>query len=170
MQMNIPLSSGFTNEIHLLPRRDKARDQIIGHLRAETLSEKQLASGTLNFFNMGTYGINLLKVHGSLDQFTFRDGKDLLRVLPLDGKISGVIESLQVANEELFYILPGQSGPAKTTNEITYKDDNGEMQFLRRSLLAGAFKFDNRGNQVLPQSLLSYKKHCRIPSDSFLLI
>ena len=30
------------------------------------------------------------------------------------------------------------------------------MQFLRRSLLAGAFKFDARGSQVLPRSMLKH--------------
>ena len=30
------------------------------------------------------------------------------------------------------------------------------MQFLRRSLLAGAFKFDARGSQVFPESMLKH--------------
>jgi hypothetical protein len=42
----------------------------------------------------------------------------------------------------------------KSTNEITYADDEGEMQFLRRSLLAGAYKFDSRMSQVLPFRVL----------------
>lgn len=42
------------------------------------------------------------------------------------------------------------------TNEIIYTDQTGEMQFLRRSLLAGAFKFDPRHTQVLPARLLEH--------------
>src|SRR5262249_16444436 len=54
-------------------------------------------------------------------------------------------------------LLPGApGGKAKTTNEITYADDHGEKQFLRRSLLAGAFKFDARSSQVLPMTMLRH--------------
>ena len=46
------------------------------------------------------------------------------------------------------------ASPVKATNEITYADEQGVMQFLRRSLLAGAYKFDNRHSQVLPKHIL----------------
>ena len=42
------------------------------------------------------------------------------------------------------------------TNEIVYTDEKGEMQFLRRSLLAGAYKFNPRTSQVLPLPLLKH--------------
>jgi hypothetical protein len=51
---------------------------------------------------------------------------------------------------------PLYCGRAKTINEISYADDQGVMQFLLRSLLAGAFKFDARGSQVLPKSMLKH--------------
>ena len=44
----------------------------------------------------------------------------------------------------------------RPTNEIAYEDKNGILQFLRRSLLAGAFKFDSRHSQVLPLRLLEH--------------
>jgi hypothetical protein len=102
-------------------------------------------------------GICLLKIHGALDIFTCNDGEDLLKLLPDAPGEAGVIEVLRAANEDLFYLLPGaRGGKAKTTNEITYADDHGEMKFLRRSLLAGAFKFDARSSQVLPMSMLRH--------------
>jgi hypothetical protein len=102
-------------------------------------------------------GIYLLKIHGALDVFTFNDGQDLLKLLPSGPGQDGVIDVLRAANEELFYPLPGVlGGRAKTINEISYADDQGVMQFLRRSLLAGAFKFDERGTQVLPRSMLKH--------------
>ena len=101
-------------------------------------------------------GINLLKVHGALDIFTFQGGKDLLRLLPQNGSTEGVIESLRIANEELLYVHPQSGRTAKATNEIAYADEDGEMQFLRRTLLAGAFKFDARRDQVLPKQQLPY--------------
>lgn len=147
---NIPLNCGFSSERVTLPRRDKLGRKT-GELMAEVLSGEKIERGAFPFFQPGTSGINLLKIHGALDVFTFRDGKDLLRLLPVQNNVAGVIEALRAANEELVYVHPASPDyPVKTTNEITYADDEGEMQFLRRTLLAGAYKFDNRMSQVLP--------------------
>ena len=98
-----------------------------------------------------------VKIHGALDVFTFNDGHDLLKLLPDVPGQDAIIDVLRAANEDLFYPIPGVPGArANTTNEIAYADDDGEMQFLRRSLLAGAFKFDARGQQVLPLSMLKH--------------
>ena len=105
------------------------------------------------FLPKGTRGINLLKVHGGLDVFTFRDGKDLLRILPLEETVAGVVDSLRAVNEEIWHPEVSDVLPL---NEIAYADAAGEMQFLRRSLLAGAFKFDRRHDQVLPHQLLGH--------------
>jgi len=66
-----------------------------------------------------------------------------------------VLRSLQAANENLLYAEPGfPAGKVKATNEISYADEQGDMQFMRRTLLAGAFKFDQRSPQVLPHAFL----------------
>jgi hypothetical protein len=151
---NLPLNCGFTADLVTLPRRNKAGEKT-GSLRAETITEAQLEKG-LPFFQSGNYGIDLLKIHGALDIFTFKDGKDLMRLLPLEPTVKGVLGTLLAANDELLCMLPHMPNPVKTTNEITYADEAGEMQFLRRSLLAGAYKCDARHSQVLPPPLLSH--------------
>ena len=144
--IGIPVKSGFTEEAIRLPRRSP-RGALVGHLRAEVLAEDVLKTRGLPFFNRGQTGINLLKVHGSLDVFTFRDGKDVLKLLPEGEGIQGVLSSLRIANQELRYVEPGwPGGVIAASNEINYADEAGEMQFLRRSLLAGAYKFDPRYN------------------------
>ncbi len=153
-QHGVPLSAGFSSERVVLPRRDR-NGLRCGDLHAEVLSEKQLESCALQFFDLGQTGINLLKIHGSLDAFAFRNGKDLLRLVSEQSGMSSPISALRVANEELIYPEPrAPGGRAKVTNEIAYADDAGEMQFLRRSLLAGAYKFDTRRDQVLPRQML----------------
>lgn len=153
---NIPLNCGFTNEIVSLPLRDKHGTKT-GELQAETLTCEQLERGAMSFFPDGTPGINLLKIHGALDVFTFRDGKDLLKLLPVERSVLGVIDALRAANEELIYIHPAVADhPVKVMNEIAYADDQGEMQFLRRSLLAGVFKYGSRTSQVIPLRLLDH--------------
>jgi hypothetical protein len=150
----IPVSAGFSGLRKTLPRRDSAGRQI-GELTAEVISAAELERG-LPFFRPGTHGINLLKIHGALDIFTFDNGRDLLRLLPQDCSTEGVIETLRIANEELRYVDASSGRQAKATNEIAYADEQEEMQFLRRTLLAGAFKFDARRGQVLPKQMLTH--------------
>ena len=149
---DLPLNSGFTNEVVRIPRRDQAR-KITGHVRAEVLPGRDLEQSAMPFFRQGTHGINLLKLHGALDIFTFRDGKDLLKILPIENNVDGVLETLRVTNEELNY---NPANPVMATNEIVYADETGEMQFLRRSLLAGAYKFNpiDLPPRVVPHPML----------------
>jgi len=154
----IPLNCGFGCGLVKLPKRDKTGAKV-GDLTAESLTADQLERGMV-FFPPCTPGINLLKIHGSLDTFTFREGQDLLKLVPTESSVSGVITALRSANEELLYVDARVPHPARTINEITYADEVGEMQFLRRSLLAGAFKFDNRFSQVLPFRILDNFKSC----------
>jgi len=155
-RQSIPVHAGFSASMIALPRRNAAGNKT-GEIRAEVLTRRELDHGAMHFPNPPQAGINLLKVHGALDIFTFNDGEDLLRLLPDAPGQDGVIDVLRAANEDLFYPLPAMpGGRAKTTNEITYADNTGEMQFLRRSILAGAFKFDTRRSQVLPQGILKH--------------
>jgi hypothetical protein len=154
----IPLNNGFGPTTVTLPRRNNHGEKT-GELCAEVITGDELEKGAMPFLQPGKTGINLLKIHGALDVFTFRDGKDLLKLLPLEATPAGVIQTLRAANEELIFVEPrAPGGRIKTTNEIAYADDAGEMQFLRRSLLAGAFKFDNRASQVLPMRMLDHFK------------
>ena len=148
----IPLHSGFSSGVITFPRRD-ASGAKIGELRAETLSEAQLGAGMI-FPQPGAAGINLLKIHGALDIFAYCDGKDFAKLLPDEQTVRGIIDILRIAENELLYIDPQRPYPVKATNEITYADETGMMQFLQRSLMVGAHKFDNRHGQVLPKGFL----------------
>ncbi len=150
----LTLNCGFSNSAVSFPRRDKSGTKI-GDIQAATITADELRTG-LHFYPPGSAGINLLKIHGALDVFTFRNGEDLAKLLPSSATVETIIETLRIANEELVYAHRQLSRPVKTTNEITYADDAGEMQFLRRSLLAGAHKFDNRRSQVLPEQMLGH--------------
>lgn len=154
-EFDIPVESGFPGEIKL-PTRDRHGRQI-GELVANTINGDEFDSLKMRFLRSGAYGINLLKIHGALDIFAFRDGKDLLKLRPVAKGASGVIESLRMANDELLYVdSSAPSGRVHVTNEIVYADASGEMQFLQRSLLSGAFKFNDRYRQVIPKKMLDY--------------
>ena len=165
-RLSIPLHTGFSPNTIALPRRNKMGNKI-GAIKAEILTKNDLENNAMYFPNPPQSGIYLQKIHGSLDTFTFNNGEDLLRLLPDELSQKGISDVLRMANEDLFYPEPNVLGrKAKTTNEITYADDNGEMQFLRRTLLAGAFKFDAYGSQVLPKSMLKhFKQNINFVSD-----
>lgn len=153
---NIPISCGFDVKEIDFPRRD-INGKIVGRLTANTLTTEQINTSSGYFFQKGRHGINLLKIHGSLDTFTFNEGSDLCKIKPEQNSIQGYISSLNSTNEELKYIHPQQPNqPLKVQNEIAYADDTGEMQFLRRTILSGAFKFDKSSSQVLPMKILDH--------------
>ena len=57
----------------------------------------------------------------------------------------------------------------RATNELYVHDSLGELQFLRRSLLSGAHKFQDRFDQIIPISLLSFFKK-RLINTSYLTV
>ncbi|AXI62938.1 hypothetical protein DLD99_21475 [Pseudomonas kribbensis] len=155
-KFSIPLFSGLNSSDMKLPRRN-GEGEIIGYIKVETIDQQTLDHGAMNFPNPGEKGIYLLKLHGALDLFAFNDGNDLLKLVPDEETPEAVISVLKAANEELVYLAPGAPGGiARALNEIAYADSDGEMQFLRRSLLSGARKFHEHGSQVLPKSMLNH--------------
>ena len=157
----VDLTQGFT-ECASYPLRNDAGVEI-GRLRIELLREAVFAEQGHAFFGYGQQGINLLKVHGGLDLFTTRDGMDLVRILPPVATSMGPILALELANTGLAYIDRASGVRARAGDEIAFEDDGGEMQFLRPSLVTGAFKFESHSEQVLPKSYLdifaSYANH-----------
>jgi hypothetical protein len=152
-EWDIPLGSGFSSEIIRLPRRDSVGNKI-GELEFAYLSREELDKGAFNYLPDGTIGINLLKLHGALDVFGFQDKLNYLKLCPNSKGVAGTISALRAANIELIFLNGGK--PFKVTNEIAYADEAGEMQFLRRTLLAGAYKFDNRISQNAPPEFLNF--------------
>jgi hypothetical protein len=148
------MKAGYSDETVAFPRYDPAGVRV-GELKARVLRRQQITRGQTDFFSVGQEGINLLKIHGSLDEFAFNDGQDLLKLMPIENSVRGVISTLQLANEQLRYVNPlFPGGYIVAANEIICEDVDGEMQFLRRTPLAGAFKFQKQSIQTVPNELL----------------
>lgn len=146
----ISVNSGFGGRSSLPLRSDDG--SIMGQLAVETKAISDVERSGFDFAAPGAHAINLLKLHGALDVFTVNDGNVLVKLLPQERSARGIVAALKSAHENLFYPINGVR--AKAINEIAYADANGEMQFLRRSLLAGAYKFDRRMTQVIPKVML----------------
>lgn len=155
----IRVKYGFSDELVRLPRRDLDGTKV-GDLQAHVTRRDQFAKHALSFLPTGEEGINLLKIHGSLDEFAFNDGHDVLKIAPVEKSVRGVLTGLRNANDEVRYIDPRwPGGVVKSPNEIVYADAEGVMQFLRRTPLAGVFKFQNRSSQNVPNEMLSCFTH-----------
>jgi len=150
----ILLKAGYQEETVHLPRYNDNGTRS-GELKAHVLRRQQISQGQLDFFGVGHYGINLLKLHGSLDEFAFNDAQDMLKLIPIGDGVKGVLSTLQIANEQVRYVDPRfPGGYAVAPNEIIYRDADGEMQFLRRTPLGGVFKFQHQSHQILPYEVL----------------
>lgn len=146
----IPLKSGFTEKI-TLPMN--AGDGRITDIACEQLPRAAMAAGGYNFFKPGEIGINLVKLHGSLDIFGQGDELSYLKVASKDGGPRSYVEQLR-SLEAIDYALGSRDG-VRANNEHSYLDSQGAVQFLRNSLLSGAHKFSPRMTQIAPPEFLS---------------
>jgi hypothetical protein len=151
--LGLKVSAGLLDR-GTIPRRTFNGD-IIGFIQTETLRGDVLDSQGPTFSPLGEHGINLLKIHGGLDLFMTNDGDDVLRLLPFDYSVEGIVGPLRAAHEDLGYRDPSTGVPLTALREEVYVDIDGEVQFLQRSLLTGRFKYERRQHQILPPSYLS---------------
>lgn len=154
----IEVSCGFSGRRVSLPCRN-AKGQPIAMLTAQLLTDAEMASGQLRFFKAGWPGINLLKLHGALDIFTFGDGRDLIRLLPKEDTFDAIIDALQIANEGLLDagLLPSVVPETlAVTNRIPYIDARNQLQVLGRTLLASAAQLTQPNPQLMQRRWLEY--------------
>ena len=110
----------------------------------------------MNFPNSLQPGIYLLKIYGASTYLRSTMDATCSSCCPTD-PAKWLYRRSSRRERRSFLPASGRArGRAHATNEIAYADHLGEMQFLRRSLLAGAFKFDARPQQVLPPSMLKH--------------
>lgn len=147
----IPLNSGFPERVSLpLPGTTPSA------LEGEVLTGEMLSTQGLPFFQ-DQFGINILKLHGSLDIYQFRDGVDYIKIVPTENSVSGVINTLRLVNSVLTFKHP-KNPNIHATGSVMYLDQGGILQFLQRSILAGAFKFPEHNPGPGRYDMLSHFK------------
>ncbi|WGK88339.1 hypothetical protein [Pseudomonas migulae] len=149
----IPLKSGFNESINLTMR---AADGSPQNIAFERLSRSSIDSNSFDFFRHGEFGINLVKLHGSLDIFGQDDELNYLKVKPLGNDPESYIAQLKLI-DKINQDISVRDGVG-CTNENIYEDERGEIQFLRKSLLSGAHKFTKKLSQIAPSEFLSLFK------------
>jgi hypothetical protein len=130
--LNIPVKFGFNSRID------------INGIMFEKLSRDDMNNNRFSFFQ-AEQGINLVRLHGAIDLFTNRDEKDYLKIIGGD-KYDGIISKLsKLLNDDVALRQYG----VRATNEITFNDEKGVLQFLRMTIMSGKHKFSSRIQHTL---------------------
>ncbi|MBB6249158.1 hypothetical protein [Rhodanobacter sp. A1T4] len=118
----------------------------------KTLTEDQINHANFNFFGRKDYGVNLIKLHGSLDLFAVEDKRLYLKCAPISEEgFGGCLRSL--FRVESHSVSVCHELGTRSVRELIVRDRDGEIQFFRRSLLSGAHKFKGHFEQVAPVAL-----------------
>ena len=168
----IEVNGGFSPRTVFLPCRSGDGQQVAA-LAAEILTDAELASGQLHFFKAGWPGINLLKVHGALNIFSYGDGRDLIRLKPAEQTFDGIIDVLQMANEGLLDPNLASSlvpDPLALANKIPYIDNDGQPQVLGRTLLASVSRLTDPYPPLMQRRLLEYFRASLAQADRLVAI
>lgn len=147
---SIPVKTGFNEKIEIIMGSGDEKRSVVNF---ERLSREAIKKNGYDFFAPGEAGINLIKLHGSLDMFAQGDDLNYLKLVSNDGNSASYIEQLTLINA--IDLSLGQRSGVRAVNEHTYVDSEGQIQFLRNSLLSGAHKFSPRTSQVAPPEFMS---------------
>ena len=153
-EIDLILSDGYDeNAVEIFPMFNEKAENI-GDFTFKKILWSNVSLDNMFFLPKGREGVNLLKIHGSLGEYTYLDQSYLLKIKPNTRDISGWLNSLKNANENLKFFLDGIP-MIRSINEIQVTDGTGEMQFLRRTVLASRFKFSKEISQNAPKELLT---------------
>jgi hypothetical protein len=139
-ELQLSIFNGFKKDSDL-PRRDE-KGAVIGRLPTIIITESEMNDRGLFFPWNEEERIHLLKIHGSLEMFTFRDGKDLLKLVPIGSGAAGPLGSLITLRTQVALSRRANASAAAQlpAGEYLYKDDNNKISFLQHSIVTGAFK------------------------------
>ena len=146
-ELGIPVSCGYDEVAAVTFSATDGR-----RVAFDRISREKLARHELDFPT--TRGINLVKLHGSLEVFAYNDKLDYLRMHPTEMTALGWIEELTRVDQKLNSNENGR--PVAIVGEIAVFDDAGVLQFLRPTLVAGGFKFEGRGGYNAPGELVEF--------------
>ena len=125
-----------------------------GRIGFRQILHEELVAGRFEYIPDGEPGLNLVKLHGALDTYLYTDDHHLLQICPAASSGAAWIGELRRIEEGEIYRT--HADRTRAVNEISVADDAGEIQFLRRTLLSGAFKFGRRIAQNAPPELLTF--------------
>lgn len=136
MENNIPISFGSNEEISF-PLNNYEMGNTINF---KAISREDLRINNLNFYE-NQRGVNIIKIHGALNEFTYNDDKNIIHIdISQDDTPASYLNKLGlVINKMKYYIDNNEVNIGG--GELAVSDMQGEMQFFRRSILTGGCKY-----------------------------
>jgi hypothetical protein len=123
-------------------------------LSFDRLNSEDISEFGLIFRNDSAGGINLVKLHGSLDLFTVNNGKDLLKLRPSLRFKGSQLMAFRELRTEMIRTRPFHPNGPLPSIEYVYEDANRAPQFLQQTPIVGTLKHDYRYQQILPYKIL----------------
>lgn len=136
----------------------------VSGVKFEELTKEDMEKNKFKFI-LNKAGINLIKLHGSLDIFTYLDGKSYLKLAHnSEFKGSSLINKInQLINND-----PTTKRGLKCTNEITYFDESNVLQFLRMTIMSGKHKYSSRVSHNMDDWFFKvFKGHINFVKDLY---
>ncbi|MEN8250703.1 MAG: hypothetical protein ABFS32_17350 [Bacteroidota bacterium] len=125
--LNIPIKYGFYENTK------------INGFEFQKLTRQNMENNRFSFIKKDG-GINLIKLHGSLDVFVQGDDKNYVKVVNHTDDYAGIIDDVNCLLKNDSSVKEG----VKCTNQITYYDTNNILQFLRCTIMSGKHKYSSR--------------------------
>lgn len=140
----LEVKTGFPETIEI--ERREASGELSGSVKFDYLSRSDIKNNNYNYyFNYENQGINLLKMHGAIDLFGKDDDLNYVKL-----SLEGLSFDEYYENARYLFKDLDQLKNVRMTNHIGYYDKAMTLQILRKTILSGVYKFDNRVSQVAP--------------------
>lgn len=141
MNQKIPISYGTNKEVEFPINNNQFENTI----KFNCLNREDMNLKKMNFIK-GKKGVNIIKLHGALNEFTYNDEKKIIHIKVSDDDTPiSYLNKLGKILHEMKYIYNGHKIEIGGT-EFAISDMNGEMQFLRQSILMGGYKYSKTFN------------------------
>jgi hypothetical protein len=154
-KFSVPIKTGFhgVDEIQMC-----GGDESVATINVARLSREAIKNNEYDFFKPGESGVNLIKMHGSLDVFGTGDELSYIKIAAKENRAASYVEQLESVWK--IDLALGQRYGVRAVNEHSYRDSNGQIQFLRNSILSGAHKFSPNIPQIAPPEFLPLFRDC----------
>lgn len=135
LNAGIPISYGSTEFIVIPESNQNMEKQVL----FSSIDRQKMNLTEMNFLR-NQRGVNLIKLHGGINEFTFNDDSKVLQVAlgTGDTEATYLMKTNSVIND-LGYFIDGSR--VRIHSEIAVSNMRGEMGFLRQSILTGGYKY-----------------------------
>lgn len=161
---NVPLSFGGTDTISF-PISNLNFEEIINFTQ---IPQCDLDIHNAEFIK-GEKGINLIKLHGALNEFAYDDKSKLIHVKPAKNESSSsYLEQVNTVLTKMKHYVKGQYMPV--IGELAVSDMQGVCQFFKKSILTGGYKYGKTFEQKAGEEKMNLLKQVLLQTEELIIM